>query len=161
MPQCQFPIFCYFMCQKIYTGNILRIGRNKIRNSYFSRKKVEDRTRAGGGPEGRHTLGWRPPWRCRHMVRWLWSTSDDASSPIKSLPMENPKTIGKFPERVPQLRRHCRRISGGQKFLFRHPAGTRKCPRSHLHRSPSPSLPSPLTSPPSPSLLLPPMMRRE
>jgi hypothetical protein len=26
--------------------------------------------------------------------------------------MENPKSIGKFPERVPQLRRHRRRISG-------------------------------------------------
>jgi hypothetical protein len=34
-------------------------------------------------------------------------------------------------------------------------------PRSHLHRSLSPSLPSPSTSPPSPSPLLPPMMRRE
>jgi hypothetical protein len=30
------------------------------------------------------------------MVRWPWSTSDDASSPIKSIPMENPKTIGKI-----------------------------------------------------------------
>jgi hypothetical protein len=34
-------------------------------------------------------------------------------------------------------------------------------PWSHLHRSPSPSLSSRSTSPPSPSLLLPPMMRRE
>jgi hypothetical protein len=36
-----------------------------------------------------------------------------------------------------------------------------KCPRSHLHRSPSPSPPSPSTSLPSPSTLLSPMIRRE
>jgi hypothetical protein len=36
-----------------------------------------------------------------------------------------------------------------------------KCPRSHLHRSPSPSSLSPSTSLSSPSPLLPPMMRRE
>jgi hypothetical protein len=46
---------------------------------------------------------------------------------------------------------------GGQKSLFRHPAKTGKCPRSHLHRSPSPSPPSPSTSPPSPSTLLSPI----
>jgi hypothetical protein len=38
---------------------------------------------------------------------------DDAPSPIRSLPTENPKRIGKFLERVPQLRRHRRQISGG------------------------------------------------
>jgi hypothetical protein len=34
-----------------------------------------------------------------------WSTPNDAPSPIRSLGTENPKTIGKFPERVLQLRR--------------------------------------------------------
>jgi hypothetical protein len=38
------------------------------------------------------------------VVRSPWSTSDDAPSPIRSLPTENPKGIGNFPERVPQLR---------------------------------------------------------
>jgi hypothetical protein len=33
-----------------------------------------------------------------------------------------------------------KRNFGGQKSLFRHPAGTGKCPRSHLHRSPSVSI---------------------
>jgi hypothetical protein len=42
--------------QKSYTGNILGIGRNKDRYSYFSRTKDEDRKRAGGGPEGRLTM---------------------------------------------------------------------------------------------------------
>jgi hypothetical protein len=42
--------------QKSYTGNILRIGRNKDRNSYFSRTEDEDRKKAGGGLEGRLTM---------------------------------------------------------------------------------------------------------
>jgi hypothetical protein len=45
-----------FVFQKNYTGNILRIGRNKFEKSYFSRKRTEDQTRAGGGPEAAHTM---------------------------------------------------------------------------------------------------------
>jgi hypothetical protein len=49
-----------FVFQKSYIGNILRITRNEDQNFYLSRTKDEDRTRAGGGPEGSHTLGWHP-----------------------------------------------------------------------------------------------------
>jgi hypothetical protein len=41
--------------QKSYTGNILRIGRNKFENSYFIRMKDEDQTGAEEGPEAGHT----------------------------------------------------------------------------------------------------------
>jgi hypothetical protein len=41
--------------------NILRIGRNDHRNSYFSWTKDEDQKRVGGGPECRITIGWRAP----------------------------------------------------------------------------------------------------
>jgi hypothetical protein len=40
-----------FVFQKSYTGNILRIGRNKFPKSYFSWKLPEDRKRVGGGPK--------------------------------------------------------------------------------------------------------------
>jgi hypothetical protein len=46
------------------------------------------------------------------VVRCPWSPPDDAPSPIKSLPTENPKIIGIFPRTVPQLRRRRRQISG-------------------------------------------------
>jgi hypothetical protein len=46
------------------------------------------------------------------MVRWPWPTSDAAFLPIKSLGTENPKSIGDFRERVMQLCRRHRRISG-------------------------------------------------
>jgi hypothetical protein len=45
-------------------------------------------------------------------MRSPWSTPDDAPSPIRSLPTENPKTIGEISRTVPQLYRHRRRISG-------------------------------------------------
>jgi hypothetical protein len=42
-------------------------------------------------------------WPCQGVVRPPWWPSDAASPPIKSLPTENPKTIGNFRERVLQL----------------------------------------------------------
>jgi hypothetical protein len=105
--------FAVFVFQKSYTGNILGIGRNDHRMSYFSRSQDEDRKRVGGGPEGWLTIGWRAPsWPRPLGVRPPWSTSDDALSPIKSFRTENPKTISKISRRVPQLRRRHRWISG-------------------------------------------------
>jgi hypothetical protein len=48
-----------FVFQKWYTGNILRIGRNKFLKSYFTRKLTEIRRGVGGGPQGPHTPGRR------------------------------------------------------------------------------------------------------
>jgi hypothetical protein len=59
-----------------------------------------------------HHEGARPsPWPQPPMVRPPWSTPDDAPLPIKSLPMENPKTVGVFPRTVLQCRRRRRQIS--------------------------------------------------
>jgi hypothetical protein len=97
-----------FVFQKSYTGNILRIGRNKSQTSYYLTKLPEVRRVDGGGPRAGHTVGRRSPapGRAPLCVRAPWSTSDDAPSPIRSLPTENPKTIGVFPRKVLQLRRH-------------------------------------------------------
>jgi hypothetical protein len=74
--------------------------------------------------------------------------------------MENPRRIGKFPERVPQLRRRRRRISGDRSLC----SGT--CRDGKVPPEPSPSVSITvsavsidLTTIPSP--LLSPMMRRE
>jgi hypothetical protein len=50
-----------FVFQKSYTRNILGIGQNKDRNSYFARMKDEDQTGAGEGPEGTLTTRGRAP----------------------------------------------------------------------------------------------------
>jgi hypothetical protein len=39
-----------FVFQKIYTGNILRIGRNEAQSSYFTPTRDEVQRRVGGGP---------------------------------------------------------------------------------------------------------------
>jgi hypothetical protein len=36
MPECQFLFSAIFVFQKSYTGNILGIGQNKARSSYFA-----------------------------------------------------------------------------------------------------------------------------
>jgi hypothetical protein len=139
------PYFLLFLCFRKATQEIFsELDETSSRSLIFPER---------GPKTEREPEGARPP-----VVRPPWSPPDDAPSPISSLPMENPKRIGKFPERVPPPPPT---NFGGHKSLFRHPAKTGKCPRSHLHRSPSPSPPSPSTSPPSPPTLLSPMMRRE
>jgi hypothetical protein len=47
-PQCQFPVSAIFVFQKSYTGNILRIGRNKSHNSYFSQHETKSKEETEG-----------------------------------------------------------------------------------------------------------------
>jgi hypothetical protein len=103
-----------FVFQKIYTGNILGIGRNDARTSYFSRMQDEDRRRAGGGAGTHHTRGWNAP-PLGHAMGWCGTPGRPLTPPLrlfKTLRCRNPKSIGFFRERVPQLHRHHRRISG-------------------------------------------------
>jgi hypothetical protein len=113
MPQCQFPIFCYFCVSK-------KLHKKYSRNWTKRRPKLLFCPKEGRGPNGSrrgargqpHHEGARPsPWPRPHVVRPPWSTPDDAPSPIKSLPTENPKTIDVFPRIVLQRRRHRRQIS--------------------------------------------------
>ena len=46
------PVFCCFWFQKSCTGNILGIGRNKLRTSYFSEEKTEPEDEVQEGLEG-------------------------------------------------------------------------------------------------------------
>jgi hypothetical protein len=75
----------------------------------------------GRGPNGsrRGARGWphhrgaQPsPGPCPPMVSPPGPPPDDAPSPIRSLPTENPKIISIFPRTVPQRRRHRRQILG-------------------------------------------------
>jgi hypothetical protein len=48
-----------FVFQKSYIGNILGIGQNKSRTSYYLTKLPEDRRGDGVGPRAGHTIGRR------------------------------------------------------------------------------------------------------
>jgi hypothetical protein len=43
MPQCQFLFSAVFVFPKIYTGNILGIGRNESQSSYLPDTKMESK----------------------------------------------------------------------------------------------------------------------
>jgi hypothetical protein len=51
MPQCEFLFSAIFMFQKSYTGNILGMGQNEARSSYFAITKTESKAETGEGQE--------------------------------------------------------------------------------------------------------------
>jgi hypothetical protein len=114
MPQCQFPIFCCFCVSEKLHRKYSRNWTKQVQKLLFFSEK--GRGQNGSWREARgcphHRGAWPSPWLRPPMVRPPLSTSDDAPSPIRSLPTENPKTIGIFPRTVPQRRRRRRQISG-------------------------------------------------
>jgi hypothetical protein len=114
MPQCQFPVFCYFLCFRKVTHEIFsELDEMKPEPPTFPdtrRSLKESRRGARGLP---HHLVARVTPRARHpMVCGPWLPSDIAPPPIKSLRRENPKSIGVSPSKVSQRCRHRRPISG-------------------------------------------------
>jgi hypothetical protein len=87
-----------FVFQKSYTGNILRIGRNKSQTSYFYRSFMKTKDETEEARSQAHHRGARPsPWPRYPMVRPAGPTSDDALSPISSPRQEKPKGRISFP----------------------------------------------------------------
>jgi hypothetical protein len=82
MPQCQFPIFCYFVFQKSYTGNILGIGRNKSQTSKYLTELPEDRRGDGAEPEGGHTIG-RHGLGLAHALWWCGPPGPPLTLPLR------------------------------------------------------------------------------
>jgi hypothetical protein len=108
-----------FVFQKSYTWNILGIGRNKSRTSYFygSFAKTEDETEGGqepGSPPG----GAAQPWPRHPMVRPAGPTSDDALSPISSPRWEKPKGWISFPRNILQAAVIAVARSGGSRSSY-------------------------------------------
>jgi hypothetical protein len=93
------PFSAVFVFQKSYTWNILGIGWNKSRTSYFYRSfaKTEDETE--GGQRLATQQGARPsPWPRPPMVRPPDPPPDDAPSPIRPLDGKNLRDGSLFPE---------------------------------------------------------------
>jgi hypothetical protein len=106
--------YAVFVFQKSYTGNILGIGRNKSRASRNSPKLLENWRGDGVGPRGPHTIGRRglAPSRAPYVCG---RPGSPLMTPLRLYKASRWKIlggVGKFPERVPQLRRRRRWISG-------------------------------------------------
>jgi hypothetical protein len=113
-----------FMFQKSYTGNILEIGRNKSRTSYFYRSFAKTEDEMEGGRGWPHHRGARPsPWPRPPMVRPPGPTPDDAPSPIKSPRLEKPKGRIAFPRNILQAVVVVESRLGGSRSSSRHTAG--------------------------------------
>jgi hypothetical protein len=124
MPQCQFPVFCYFyVLEKLhrkYSRNWTKQKTNLL--FYRSFAKTEDETEGGQGPAsppGARTSPWpRPP-----VVGPPGPPPDAAPSPIKSPRREKPKRQIAFSRNILQAATIIETRSGGSRSSFQHPAG--------------------------------------
>ena len=102
MPQCQFPVFCCFVFQKSCIGNILGIGWNKSRSSYFTETKMESR-----GEMEKHHGAATPGHDAAQALAAPWGVvgpqapTDLALPPIYSRSWEKPKHPSLHPRKVP------------------------------------------------------------
>jgi hypothetical protein len=124
----------FFVFLKSYTGNILRIGKNKSQSSYFFWHKTESKAETEGGSRQPHHRVARPTHGPRHqVVRPPGPPPDIALLPIYSPRRENPKDPIKFPENILQAAVVDAR-SWGSRSSSQHPAG-----EGNHHRRPSSS----------------------
>jgi hypothetical protein len=99
MPQCQFPIFCCCVSEKLhrkYSRNWTKQKPNIRKFTEASREPKRRRRGATGRPH--HQGAWPAPGPRPPVVRGPWSTSDAAPSPIKTPRQEKPKYSITFPE---------------------------------------------------------------
>jgi hypothetical protein len=124
-----------FVFQKSYTWNILGIGRNKSRSSYFSLYETKSKAETEGGSRQVHHRVARPTSGPRHQVVWPpGPPPDTALPPIYSPRWENHKAPINFPENILQAAAVFDARSGGSRSSSRHLAG-----EGNHHRRPSSS----------------------
>jgi hypothetical protein len=111
-----------FVIQKSYAGNILGIGWNKSRTSYFYQSFVKTKDETEGG-QAHHKVARPSPWPRHHMVRPGGPPSDTALSPIKSPQWEKPRGRIAFPWNILQAAAIMEARLGGSRSSSRHPAG--------------------------------------
>jgi hypothetical protein len=100
MPQCQFPVFCCFcVSEKLHRKYSRNWTKQKPEVQIFTEASREPKRRRSRAREWKHHHGpWHSPGPRRPGVWAPWSTSDAASSPIKTPRQEKPKHPITFPE---------------------------------------------------------------
>jgi hypothetical protein len=100
MPQCQFPVFCCFLCFRKVTQEIFSDWTKQKPNiQKFTKASREQKRRRSGATRGPHNRAARPRARLHPLCVWPpRSTSNDAPSPIKTPRREKPKHPITFPE---------------------------------------------------------------
>jgi hypothetical protein len=100
MPQCQFPVFCYFcVSEKLHRKYSRHWTKQKPNLLIFTEAaKSLKRRRRGAMGRPHHRAAWPAPGPWPLWVRPPWSTSNAAPSPIKTPRREKPKHPINFPE---------------------------------------------------------------
>jgi hypothetical protein len=151
MPQCQFPIFCYFcVSEKLhrkYSWNQTKWSPKFI----FPPTRDGVQRRVGGGPGGGHTIGWHP--LLGRATTWCGPPWCPLTLPLRLYKASNVKTLREL--MFSQIKFHSA-TSVEDSFQ-----GTEVSMPAPCRDGEFPPQPPPSTPPPSPSMLLSPMMRRE
>jgi hypothetical protein len=92
MPQCQFPVFCYFcVLEKLHRKYSRNWTKQKPNIQKFIEASREPKRRQKGARRRPHHKGARPmAWPRCPMVSPTWSTSDAAPLPLKTPRCEKP-----------------------------------------------------------------------
>jgi hypothetical protein len=135
MPQCQFPVFCYFCVseklQRKYSWNWTKQNPKFL---FFDTRRSPKQIRRGARGQPHHGVARPIPWS-RHQVVGPPSPPPDAAlPPIYSPRQENPKAPINFPWNILQAAGIVDTRSGGSRSSSRHPAW-----EGNHHRRPSSS----------------------
>jgi hypothetical protein len=119
MPQCQFPVFCYFcVLEKLHRKYSRNWTKQKPNIQIFTKASREPKRRRSGATRGPHNRAAWPRARPRPLCVGLpRSTPDDAPSPIKTPRREKPKYPITFPEYIAIRRRRRPEIGRVQKLF--------------------------------------------
>jgi hypothetical protein len=119
MPQCQFPVSCYFcVSEKLHRKYSWNWMKQKPDVQIFTEASREPKKRRRGATGGPHHHGARPRAGPRPpVVSPTRSTSDAAPSPIKTPRREKPKYLITFPEYIVIRRRRRPEIGRVQKLF--------------------------------------------
>jgi hypothetical protein len=113
-----------FVFQKSYTGNILGIGRNKSRTSYFHQSFAKTKYETEGGHSRSYPrVAWPRPWPRHQGVSRPSPPPDAALLPIYSPRWAKPKRPINFPRNILQAAAIIDLRSGGSRSSSWHPAG--------------------------------------
>jgi hypothetical protein len=151
MPQCKFPVFCYFWVSKKLHKKYSRNWTKRSPKFLFFPTRDGVQSRDGGGPGGSHTTWWRPP-SGRASV-WCGPLGRPPTSPFRLYIALDAKTL-KESVSVHEKFRSAAAID--DEFRGTEVSILAPCWDGELPLKPSPSTP-----PPSPLTLTTPMMRRE
>ena len=135
MPQCQFLFFAVFGFRKVTQEIFSKRDRMKAKVPIFPDTKTESRAEMEKSHEAASpALGASPPLAAPRCGVGPSGAHRPRPSTHILPPSRKPEIPSSYSTKIPAAPPPPKTSFGGQKFLFRHPAGTGIDPRSHRHR---------------------------